>query len=309
MTENAAVVVGVDGSEGSRAAVRWSAQEAHRRQLPLRIVTAAGLDAVMPRTASESFWGHLSDYQQSWGDDVVSDAAELARQAAPVEPQTAVYLRETAVIALQGEAESAGLLVVGSRGQGGAVASRLGSTAIALTQQASCPVVVVPGAFGGPVDEETGGHVVVGVDDSPTSQRAVEFAFAEAALHKTGVTAVHAWTLPSLRSTLSIRHEVLNVARPALQQEAAAVLSKSLAEIRQKHPAVPVVEQAVEEHPAVALVEASHDAPLLVVGSRGRGGISGLVLGSVSHAVLHRAHCPVAVIRRPQQESSTASLD
>jgi hypothetical protein len=63
MTENAAVVVGVDGSEGSRAALRWSALEAHRRQLPLRIVAAAGLDAVMPATASESFWRHLSAYR------------------------------------------------------------------------------------------------------------------------------------------------------------------------------------------------------------------------------------------------------
>jgi len=101
MTENAAVVVGVDGSEGSRAALRWSALEAHRRQLPLRIVAAGGLDAVMPTTASESFWRHLSGYQESWANDVVNDAADLARQTAPVEPQTAVYLKETAVIALQ----------------------------------------------------------------------------------------------------------------------------------------------------------------------------------------------------------------
>ena len=309
MTANAAVVVGVDGSEGSRAALRWSALEAHRRQLPLRIVAAGGLDALIPETASASVSSNLSDYLESWAENVVNDAANLARQIAPVEPQTAVYLTETAVMALQGEAESAGLLVVGSRGRGGAIASRLGSTAIVLTQQASCPVVVVPSAFGGQFDVETGGDVVVGVDGSQTSQRAVEFAFAEAALRNTGLKAVHAWTLPWLRSTLSIRHEVVNVTSPALQQEAAAVLSESLAEIRQKHPAVPVVEQAVEERPAVALVEASHDAPLLVVGSRGRGGVTGLLLGSVSHAVLHRAHCPVAVIRRPHQESSTGSLD
>ena len=179
MTENAAVVVGVDGSEGSLAALRWSALEAHRRQLPLRIVAGGGLDAVMPATASESFWRHLSAYQASWANDVVNDAADLARQTAPVEPQTAVHLTETAVIALQGEAESAGLLVVGSRGRGGAIASRLGSTAIVLAQQASCPVVVVPSAFGGPFDVETGRDVVVGVDGSQTSQRAVEFAFAE----------------------------------------------------------------------------------------------------------------------------------
>ena len=226
-----------------------------------------------------------------------------------MEPQTAVYLKETAAVALQREAESAGLLVVGSRGRGAGIASRLGSTAIVLTQQASCPVVVVPRASGGPFDVETGRDVVVGVDGSPTSQRAVEFAFTEAALRKTGLTAVHAWTLPWLRSTVSIRHEVVNVTRPALQQEAAAVLSETLAEIRQKYQDVPFVEQVVEERPAVALVEASHDAPMLVVGSRGRGGISGLLLGSVSQAVLHQAHCPVAVIRRPHQESSTGSLD
>jgi nucleotide-binding universal stress UspA family protein len=310
MTENAAIVVGVDGSDGSHAAVRWSAQEAHRRQMPLRIVAAGGLDAVAPATASESFWRDLSAYLESWGSYAVNEAADLARQTTSVEPQTAVHLREPAVIALQRESESAGLLVVGSQGRGGAIGSRLGSTAIALTQQASCPVVVVPTAFGGPVGaEEPGANVVVGVDGSETSQRAVEFAFAEAALRNTGLTAVHAWTLPWLRSTLSLRHEVLNVTRPALQQEAAAVLSESLAEIRQKHPDVPVIEQVVEERPAEALVDASQNAPLLVVGSRGRGGVTGLLLGSVSHAVLHRAHCPVAVLRAPRQESPTGPLD
>jgi nucleotide-binding universal stress UspA family protein len=309
MTENAAIVVGVDGSEGSHAAVRWSAQEAHRRQLPLRIIAAAGLDAVMPAHASESFWRHLSAYQESWANDLVNEAADVARQTAPVEPQTGVYVREPAVIALQRESESAGLLVVGSHGRGGAIGSRLGSTAIVLTQQASCPVVMVPSASGEPFEEDAGANVAVGVDGSETSQRAVEFAFAEAALRNTGVTAVHAWTLPWLRSTLSLRHEVVNVTRPALQQEAAAVLSESLTEIRQKHPDVPVVEQVVEERPAEALVDASRNAPLLVVGSRGRGGVTGLLLGSVSHAVLHRANCPVAVLRGPQQESSTGPLD
>jgi nucleotide-binding universal stress UspA family protein len=309
MTENPAIVVGVDASEGSRAAVRWAAQDAHRRQLPLRIVAAAGLDALVPVVTSESFWRHVAAYQESWANDVVNEAADLARQiTAPVEPQTALYLREPAVIALKQEAESAHLLVVGSRGRGGAIESRLGSTAIALTQEASCPVVVVPTPVGGPFDAVTG-DVVVGVDGSQTAQRAVEFAFTEAALRKTGLTAVHAWTMPWLRSTLSHRYQQATVTRPALQQEAAAVLSESLAEIRQKYPVVPVVEQAVEERPAVALVEASHDAPLLVVGSRGRGGVTGLLLGSVSHAVLHRAHCPVAVIRGQYQESWTGSPD
>ena len=143
----------------------------------------------MPATASESFWRHLSAHQESWANDVVTDSAELARQTAPVEPQTAVYLKETAAVALQREAESAGLRSSSARADGaGGLRRGSGSTAIVLTQQASCPVVVVPRASGGSFDVETGRDVVVGVDGSQTSQRAVEFAFTEAALRKTGLT-------------------------------------------------------------------------------------------------------------------------
>jgi nucleotide-binding universal stress UspA family protein len=297
MTDSLPIVVGVDGSEGSRAAVRWAAQEAHRRRLALRIVTAAGLDAMLPAATSEVFWGQVTAYQESRANDVMNEAADLARQAsAPVDVQTAVYLREPAVLALRREGESAELLVLGSRGGGGAVGSRLGSTAIAVTQEATCPVVVVPSAAERPPDDLTG-NVVVGVDGSEMSQRAAEFAFEEAALRGTGVTAVHSWTLPWIRSLLSHRIELATVTGPAFEQEAAAVLSESLAEIRKQHPTVPVVEQTVEERPAEALVRASQDAQLLVVGSRGRGGVAGLLLGSVSHAVIHHAACPVAVIR------------
>jgi nucleotide-binding universal stress UspA family protein len=297
MTDSLPIVVGVDGSEGSQAAVRWAAQEAHRRGLALRIVAAAGLDAMLPAATSELFWSDVTAYQESWANDVVNEAADLARRlGAPVGLQTAVYLREPAVLALRREGESAELLVLGSRGGGSAVESRLGSTAIAVTQEATCPVVVVRSAAERPPDDATG-NIVVGVDGSEMSVRAAGFAFTEAALRGTGVTAVHAWTLPWIRSTLSHRHEQATVTRPAFEQEAAAALSESLAETRKKHPTVPVVEQTVEERPAEALVRASQDAQLLVVGSRGRGGVAGLLLGSVSHAVIHHAYCPVAVIR------------
>jgi nucleotide-binding universal stress UspA family protein len=307
MAENGAIVVGTDGSEGSRAAVRWAAQEAHKRALALRIVAAGGLDALMPSAATESFWGYLTDYRESWAGDIANEAADLARQIAPVQPQTAVYVRDSAVAALQREAESADLLVLGSRGRSSAI-ERVGSTAIALTQVASCPVVVVPTTVEDALDAAAG-NVVVGVDGSPLSQRAVEFAFAEAALRRTGLTAIHAWTMPWLRETLSLRHDLATSTRPALEQDAAALLSESLAEPRQKYPDVPVVEQVVEERPAGALVRASQNSPLLVVGSRGQGGLSGLLLGSVSHAVLHRAQCPIAVVRGVRQEPWSGPLD
>ncbi len=226
MTETVPIVVGVDGSQGSRAAVRWAAQEAQRRGLALRVVMAVGLDAMLTAASSELFWSQVTAYQESRANDAVNEAADLARQvSAPVELQTAVHLSEPAVRALRREGETAELLVLGSRGGDGTVGSRLGSTAIAVTQEVSCPVVVVPSAAEQSPDDLTG-NVVVGVDGSEMSQGAAEFAFAEAALRGTGVTAVHAWTLPWIRSTLSHRHELGTITRPALEQEAAAVLSE-----------------------------------------------------------------------------------
>jgi nucleotide-binding universal stress UspA family protein len=137
----------------------------------------------------------------------------------------------------------------------------------------------------------------------------VEFAFAEAASRSTALIAIHAWTMPWLRDTLSIRDDLANSTRLALEKDAAALLSESLAEARKEHPDVPVLEQAIEERPAEALVVASQDASLLVVGSRGHGGLTGLLCGSVSHAVLHRAQSPVAVVRGVRQEPRSAPLD
>lgn len=103
---------------------------------------------------------------------------------------------------------------------------------------ASCPVVVVRANVHGRFDAAEG-DVVVGVDGSPSSQRAVEFAFAEAASRSTALIAIHAWTMPWLRDTLSIRDDLANSTRLALEKDAAALLSESLAEARKEHPAGP----------------------------------------------------------------------
>jgi nucleotide-binding universal stress UspA family protein len=173
----------------------------------------------------------------------------------------------------------------------------LGSTVTNVIHLATGPVAVVrPSEPANQIAPESAGHVVVGVDGSPVAQQAVRFAFAEAALRGIGLLAIHAWTkpphpgLPALEATGWLDWSVL-------KRHAVDVLTESVAAAQPDFPEVPVTERVVNEQPGAVLVTASAGARLLVVGSRGRGGLAGLVLGSVSHGVLHRAHCPVVVIR------------
>ena len=208
----------------------------------------------MPATASESFWRHLSAYQASWANDVVNDAADLARQTAPVEPQTAVHLTETAVIALR-ERPSRRVCSSSARA-GGAVRLRRGLGRPQSWWRSRLPArsLWCPAHSAGTFDVETGGDVVVGVDGSRDVRNAPWSS--PSPRPPCAIPVSRRCTrgpCPWLRSTLSIRHEVVNVTRQPCSRRRPRCY-QSLAEIRQKHPAVPVVEQAVEERPAVALV-------------------------------------------------------
>jgi nucleotide-binding universal stress UspA family protein len=134
--------------------------------------------------------------------------------------------------------------------------------------------------------------VVVGVDGSPNSEAALAFAYEEAATRGVPLVAVHIlWDLP-------VELDVVRLTEGNIAElDVGEVLAERLAGWSEKYPDVRVQRLVAHDRPAQALVEESGRAQLLVVGSRGRGGISGLMLGSVSHAVLHRAHCPVAVVR------------
>ena len=181
-------------------------------------------------------------------------------------------------------------VVVGSRGRGGSTGLVLGSTSTAVAMHASCPVVVVHRGR----DLDRGGPVVVGVDGSQLSEAAVAWAFDAAAQRGTGLTAVHAWLPPW---GLADQWAVVGAGEwEALARSAAATLSESLVGWSDEHPGVVVEERVVQAHPGTALADASRGAQLVVVGCRGRGGFAGLVLGSVSRAVLHHAGCPVAVV-------------
>jgi len=198
---------------------------------------------------------------------------------------------------LQAESVRAAVLVLGDRGAGGLARLTAGSVAVHVATHAECPVVVVREP--GPAASDM--PVVLGVDGSSaetgeTGEASVAFAFDAAARRQVPLVAVHAWRDlmidPGLEAALDLdavdEHEIL---------------AERLAGWAEKYPEVPVQSRVVRGRAARALVDASARAQLVVVGSRGRNGLAGILLGSVSRAVLLHAHCPVAVVHRGGTDS------
>jgi nucleotide-binding universal stress UspA family protein len=188
------------------------------------------------------------------------------------------------------EATDAAVLVLGSRGLGEFRDLAAGSVMTHLATHATCPVVVVPAGWNAGERE-----IVVGVDGSEHSAAAIAYAFEQAELTGAPLTAVLAWHDPQSTGPGDMLPPVYDV--DALEEDSATVLGESLAGQTIDHPDVKVTEKLVHGPAANALLDASRTAGLVVVGSRGRGAFRGLLLGSVSRAVLHHASCPVAVVR------------
>jgi nucleotide-binding universal stress UspA family protein len=198
-----------------------------------------------------------------------------------------------AVPVLQAESTRAELVVLGDRGLGGFTGLLIGSVATGLSAHASCPVVVVRGPEpDGAVPRQE--PVVVGIDGSPLSEAAVAFAFEAAARRRVPLVAVHAWRDLLVDPTLAPL-----VDWDAAEVDEREVLAERLAGWGGTYSDVAVRRLVVRDRPARALVDESRRAQLVVVGSRGRGGFTGLLLGSVSQALVHHAHCPVAVVPSP----------
>ncbi|MFD3411283.1 universal stress protein [Streptomyces cyaneofuscatus] len=285
------VVVGVDGSTSGLAAVEVAAREAELRGAGLRVVHAfiwPGMHVPM----GPSPLGPLGGGIRHMVERLVTEALERARTVAPeVHVSHAVVTGEPLAV-LEAQSHSADLLVVGSRGIGGFVGLLVGSTAVHLAAHGRCPLLVVREQPG------VGGPVVLGVDGSAVGEPAVDFAFAEAALRKAPLLALHAWTTWSTPAPAPYGASAPYAdASGVLTGEKESLLSEALAGHREKYPDVVVEQQAVHGRPREALIEASRSAQLVVVGARGRGGFTGLLLGSVSQALLHHAHCPVTVVR------------
>ncbi|MEU8801045.1 universal stress protein [Spirillospora sp. NPDC048819] len=139
------------------------------------------------------------------------------------------------------------------------------------------------------------GEIVVGVDGAPAGTDAIGFAFEEASIREVRLRALLAWTSPVSTGPGDMQPLVYD--RELLAADEERLLAESLAGWRTKYPDVDIVPGSVRGRAARVLAEASTHADQLVVGSRGRGGFAGLPFGSVGHAMLHRAHCPVAIVR------------
>ncbi|WP_082939765.1 universal stress protein [Mycobacterium sp. 852014-50255_SCH5639931] len=282
------VVVAVDGSKASNAAAIWAAHEAAMRKIPLTVVHAVTTPTATwpPVPYPESLAVRLEDE----GKKAVMHAIKLAEEALPADRKAAIH-RELvysspalALINMSGEAE---LIVVGTAGRGLLARGVLGSVSATVVRHAHCPVAVI---HGDDLPDMDNAPVVVGVDGSPASELAIEIAFDEASRRGVGLTALHAW------SDITIS-ELPEADWSSLEAEAHRSLAENLAGWQERYPDVTVQRLVVRDAPARQLAEKSETAQLLVVGSHGRGGLTGVLLGSVSNAVLHSVRTPVIVAR------------
>lgn len=288
---NEPVIVGVDGSPSGFAAVDAAADEARLRGVPLRIVHAFGnrpgrFPGVTP-TPEMSGRG-LAGLVHG----VPSEAEERARTRVPGLEVTRSVVSGEPLEVLTIESRSASLAVVGNRGLNTFSSLLLGSTAVHLAAHGHCPLMVVRGR------PSPAGPVLLAADGSEAGEAAVAFAFAEAALRGAPLVALHVWNTRSedaLDDPLDPMRIVVDVDR--LEAAQRRLLDDTLAPHRAAHPDVRVEPRLVRSRIRAALLRASGEARLVVVGARGRGGFQGMLLGSVSQALLHHADCPVIVVR------------
>ncbi|MET8451812.1 universal stress protein [Streptomyces sp. NPDC005209] len=285
------VVVGVDGSASSLAAVEAAAREARSRGAGLRVVHAF-IGPAMHVPLGPAPLGPTEGGIRNMVERLVGEAVECARETTPeVDVSHAVVTGEPLTV-LEAQSRAAELVVVGSRGMGGFVGLLAGSTAVHLAAHGRCPVLVVR------EQPSADGPIVLGVDGSDVGRAGGGVRLRRGGVRKASLVALHAWTTWNAAMPPPQDASAPYANPPdALPGEEEGLLAEALAGHRERYPDVVVEHKVVHGRTREALIEASRSAQLVVVGARGRGGFAGLLLGSVSQALLHHAHCPVAVVR------------
>ncbi|WP_017557516.1 universal stress protein [Nocardiopsis baichengensis] len=276
MSDDAAgppLVAGVNGGEAAIRALDWAAAEADAHGLRLRIVYAFSWPLY------HSLPTGLPEFDvDALGRRIVHQAEQRVRHARPGLETEAVHITGDPGTVLLGETRRASAVVLGSRGVRGLNAVLLGSVGLEVASLGACPVVVVPDRAA----PRAAGRIVVGVDGSDHARHALDWALREAEVRGSVLRAV---CVP--RGT-----------HPGADKDAREVLAAELAGPRAQHPGVVVEESTPEGHAARALAASAEDADLLAVGSRGRGGFAGMLLGSVGQSLLAHSPVPVAVVHR-----------
>ncbi|CAJ1508285.1 universal stress protein [[Mycobacterium] holstebronense] len=286
MSSTPGILVGVDGSPSSVAAVDWAARDAALHNLPLILVHVLASPVVMTFPETPMPPGY-TEWQRDQGERYLREAVEIA-EAAGAAQVTAETVVGSTVPMLVDMSREAVRLVVGSRGHGRMRRLLLGSVSSSLVRHAHCPVVVIHEDHLRPDTAP----VVVGIDGSPVSEAATALAFEEASLRGVELIAVYAWHDTGLL-------DFPGIDTAAMASEGELALAERLAGWRERYPDVTVRRVVVDDRPADQLVDQSQEAQLVVVGSHGRGGFTGMLLGSVSQAVVQSAHAPVVVVRPP----------
>ncbi|PBC75889.1 nucleotide-binding universal stress UspA family protein [Streptomyces sp. TLI_235] len=271
------IVVGVDHRDSAQPALVWAADEAERRGVQLRLVHST------PPNHHRSHHA-VGPGRRKAGRRVLEEAAASASGGHPDIDLATVLAEGPPAEVLCHESHDACLVVLGSRRL-----NRLeeflstNSVAVPVSAQAACPVVVVLGPGNSTAQPP---YLVAGVDGSPASGAALEHAFTAAAARGADLRALWVWQPSLLESTDEV----------VVLQKCRRLLHEAVAEQAENFPDTTVTRQVVRGHPVEELAEASEDALALVVGRRGRGGFTGMRLGSVPHGLLHRAHCPVITV-------------
>ena len=294
MAKEDIVVVAVDGSPASDNAVRWAANTANKRGLSLRLATSYTMPQFLyaeGMVPPEDLFKELQDEALK----LIEKAREIAHEVAPDILIGHTIAEGSPIDMLLDMSNDVTMIVLGSRGLGGLSGAVLGSVSAAVVSHAHCPVVVVR-EDNAVTDVSKYGPVVVGVDGSEVSAKATEYAFQEADARGAELIAIHTWMDMQAQASLA-GLAAAQAQWEEIEAQQIQVLRDRIAPLVEKYPDVQVKKIITRDRPVRALSEQAEGAQLLVVGSHGRGGFRGMLIGSTSRALLQSAPCPMMVVR------------